>query len=49
LWSLVVKRTTGIYLELVFLDVGLNFGQGIFVLAIFVLDQKLVVAPILKR
>ncbi|CAG0905912.1 unnamed protein product, partial [Darwinula stevensoni] len=49
LWSLVVEETSGIYIELVFLDVALNFGQGFFAFVIFGLDARLIVAPFIKR
>ncbi|CAG0916670.1 unnamed protein product [Notodromas monacha] len=49
LWTLVVEGNSGIYIELVFLDVALNFGQSFFVFALFGLDEKLVIAPLLKR
>lgn len=49
LWTLVVENKSGIYIELMFLDVALNFGQGFIIFAIFGIDQKLLVAPLLKR
>jgi hypothetical protein len=49
LWTLVTEENSGIYIELMFLDVALNFGQGFFVLAIFGLDEKVIIAPLLKR
>jgi hypothetical protein len=41
-----MDKMSGIYIELVFLDGFLNFGQGIFTFAIFGLDAKYVLMPI---
>ncbi|XP_065582586.1 lysosomal cholesterol signaling protein-like isoform X2 [Artemia franciscana] len=49
LWKLVMEEVTGIYLELLFLDGVLNFGQGFLVFIIFGLDTKLVIIPCLRR
>ncbi|XP_076059011.1 integral membrane protein GPR155 homolog anchor isoform X2 [Oratosquilla oratoria] len=49
MWTLVTEEVNGVYVELVFLDVVLNFGQGFFTAAIFGLDTKLIVVPLLKR
>ena len=43
-----MERMTGIYVELVFLDGFLNFGQGLFTFAIFGLDAKYVLMPLQK-
>ncbi len=40
LWTLVMKNKGGAYLELVFLDGFLNFGQPLFSFALFGLDYK---------
>ncbi|CAG0909554.1 unnamed protein product, partial [Cyprideis torosa] len=48
LWSAVLEKTSGIYLELVFLDVALNYGQGFFAFLIFGLDTRQFVAPFFK-
>jgi hypothetical protein len=40
IWTLVMESMSGVYLELVFLDGFLNFGQGIFSFALFGLDYK---------
>lgn len=48
MWTLVTPEVNGIYVELVFLDVVLNFGQGVFTAIIFGLDVKLIVVPIMK-
>ena len=48
IWTLVMERMTGIYVELVFLDGFLNFGQGLFTFAIFGLDAKYVLMPLQK-
>ena len=47
-WHLVMEKMTGIYIELVFLDGFLNFGQGLFTFAIFGLDAKYVLMPLQK-
>lgn len=48
IWTLVMDGMSGIYLELVFLDGFLNFGQGLFSLAIFGLDAKYVLMPFIR-
>ncbi|KAK7068809.1 hypothetical protein SK128_020429, partial [Halocaridina rubra] len=48
MWTLVTEEVNGVYVELVFLDIVLNFGQGFFTAAIFGLDTKLIVMPLLK-
>ena len=48
MWTLVTKEVNGIYIELVFLDIVLNFGQGVFTAAIFGLDMRLVVVPLFR-
>ena len=48
LWTLVMEKMTGIYIELLFLDGFLNFGQGLFTFAIFGLDAKYVLVPLRK-
>ncbi len=40
IWTLVMENMSGVYLELVFLDGFLNFGQAIFAFALFGLDYK---------
>jgi len=40
IWTLMMDRMSGIYLELVFLDGFLNLGQSIFTLAIFGISAK---------
>ena len=47
-WTLVMEKMSGIYVELVFLDGFLNFGQGFFTFAVFGLDAKYVLMPIQK-
>ncbi|XP_046388292.1 integral membrane protein GPR155 [Ischnura elegans] len=49
IWTLVMEQTSGIYVELTFLDASLNFGQSIFVFAAFGLDSHIIVSPFLKR
>lgn len=48
LWKLFLEATTGIYVELEFLDVILNYGQGIFSFFVFGLDTEFIVEPCLK-
>lgn len=48
MWTLVMEDVNGVYVELVFLDIVLNFGQGFFTAAIFGLDTKLIVIPLLR-
>lgn len=48
MWTLVTEEVNGVYVELVFLDIVLNFGQGFFTAAIFGLDTKLIIMPLLK-
>ncbi|CAH1115315.1 unnamed protein product [Psylliodes chrysocephalus] len=48
IWTLVMEQMSGIYIELSFLDATLNFGQSIIVFAIFGLNTKEIVLPLLK-
>ncbi|CAH0548586.1 unnamed protein product [Brassicogethes aeneus] len=48
IWTLVMEQMSGIYIELSFLDATLNFGQSILIFAIFGLDTKEIVLPVLK-
>lgn len=48
IWTLVMEQITGIYIELSFLDATLNFGQSIIIFAIFGLDTKEIILPLLK-
>ncbi|KAJ8953723.1 hypothetical protein NQ314_007333 [Rhamnusium bicolor] len=48
IWTLVMEQMSGIYVELSFLDATLNFGQSIIVFAIFGLDTKEILLPILR-
>ncbi|XP_019875971.2 integral membrane protein GPR155 isoform X2 [Aethina tumida] len=48
IWTLVMEQMSGIYIELSFLDATLNFGQSIMAFAIFGLDTKEIVLPIMK-
>lgn len=43
-----MEKTSGIYIELSFLDATLNFGQSIIVFAVFGLDSKEILLPILR-
>lgn len=47
-WNLIMTKVSGIYIELVFLDGFLNFGQGILTFVIFGLDTKYVLIPLRK-
>lgn len=47
-WRLVMDNLTGIYVELAFLDVALNQGQGLLVLAVFGLHSKAMILPLLN-
>lgn len=49
IWTLIMEEMSGIYIELAFLDTSLNFGQSIFVLAVFGLDTKTILLPIVTR
>ncbi|XP_066995433.2 lysosomal cholesterol signaling protein isoform X2 [Anabrus simplex] len=48
-WTLVMEEMSGIYVELAFLDASLNFGQSLIVFAVFGLDTKAVILPLVKR
>lgn len=48
IWTLVMEQMSGIYIELSFLDVTLNFGQSIMVFAVFGTNTKDIVLPLLK-
>ena len=47
-WNLVMQKLSGIYIELVFLDGFLNFGQGLLTFVIFGLDTKYILIPLKK-
>jgi len=49
LWTLIMEQPSGIYLELLFLDGVLNYGQGFFVCMVFGFDTKLIVAPFMTK
>ena len=44
-----MEQPSGIYLELLFLDGVLNYGQGFLVCLIFGFDDKLIVEPLTKK
>lgn len=48
-WTLVLEDISGIYVELAFLDASLNFGQSLIVFAVFGLDPKCLMQPLVKR
>lgn len=48
-WTLVMEKISGIFIELSFLDASLNFGQSIFAFAVFGLDSELIILPFIKR
>ena len=43
-----MEKMSGIYIELSFLDVTLNFGQSVIVFAVFGVDTKDLILPLLK-
>jgi len=43
-----MEDLSGIYVELIFLDAALNFGQGILSFMLFGLNTKRVVMPLKK-
>ncbi|XP_067139065.1 lysosomal cholesterol signaling protein-like isoform X1 [Centruroides vittatus] len=47
-WKLISKSPTGMFVAVEFLDVVLNFGQGIFSAVIFGTDIKFIFDPIMK-
>ncbi|XP_026292072.2 integral membrane protein GPR155 isoform X1 [Frankliniella occidentalis] len=47
-WRLVMDNLTGIYVELAFLDVALNQGQGLLLLAVFGLHSKAMILPLVN-
>lgn len=46
-WKLIAKSPTGVFVAVEFLDVILNFGQGIFSAVIFGIDVKFIIDPIM--
>ncbi|XP_021950434.1 integral membrane protein GPR155 isoform X2 [Folsomia candida] len=48
IWTLIMEDVTGIYVELVFLDAALNFGQGFFTFMLFGLNTRMIVMPLNK-
>ncbi|XP_018027318.1 integral membrane protein GPR155 [Hyalella azteca] len=48
LWTLVSDDVSGVYIEMVFLDAVLNYGQGLITAAIFGLDSTLIVLPLMR-
>jgi len=48
-WTLLMDRMSGIYLELVFLDGFLNLGQSIFTLALFGINTKGLLLNVKRR
>ena len=44
-----MEEMSGIYVELAFLDASLNFGQSLIVFAVFGLDPKCVIRPLVKK
>ncbi|KAF5272061.1 hypothetical protein FQR65_LT05043 [Abscondita terminalis] len=47
IWTLIMEKMSGIYIELSFLDASLNFGQSIIVFAIFGTNTKEIGLPLL--
>lgn len=48
IWTLVMEKLSGIYVELSFLDATLNFGQALIVFGIFGTDSKEISIPLFK-
>ena len=44
-----MDNMTGIYVELTFLDVALNQGQGLLLLSVFGLHSKAMILPLLSK
>lgn len=49
MWTIIMEGVSGIYLELLFFDGVLNYGQGFLVCMIFGFDNKLIVSPLMKK
>ncbi|GBN39488.1 Integral membrane protein GPR155, partial [Araneus ventricosus] len=47
-WKLSTNQPNGLFVAIEFLDAVLNFGQGIFILMIFIKDTKYIITPISK-
>ncbi|CAL1271233.1 unnamed protein product [Larinioides sclopetarius] len=47
-WKLSTNQPNGLFVAIEFLDAVLNFGQGIFILLIFIKDTKYIITPISK-
>lgn len=47
-WTLIMEEVTGIYVELVFLDAALNFGQGFITFMLFGLNTQRIILPLHK-
>jgi hypothetical protein len=41
-----MEDVSGIYVELVFLDAALNFGQGFFTFMLFGLNTRMIIMPL---
>ena len=48
IWNLLMSKLSGVYIELVFLDGFLNFGQGLITFVIFGLDTRYILIPLKK-
>ncbi|KAJ8314204.1 hypothetical protein KUTeg_008765 [Tegillarca granosa] len=49
IWRLFNKLTTGIYVEIEFLDGVFNYGQGFLIFAIFGFDTRFMILPFIRR
>ncbi len=49
MYKVVTEDVSGVFVELVFLDAVLNFGQGTFAFAVFGFDTSLVFSRFVRR
>ncbi|KAK3780258.1 hypothetical protein RRG08_047247 [Elysia crispata] len=48
-WKLFNGEPTGIYVEIEFLDIVLNYGQGVLVALVFGFESRIIFSPVLRR
>ncbi|GFN92004.1 integral membrane protein gpr155 [Plakobranchus ocellatus] len=48
-WKLFKGKATGIYIEVEFLDIVLNYGQGVLVALVFGFESRIIFSPMLRR
>ncbi|RUS82235.1 hypothetical protein EGW08_010011 [Elysia chlorotica] len=48
-WKLFNGEATGIYVEIEFLDIVLNYGQGVLVALVFGFESRIIFSPVLRR